>query len=106
MGSGHGAAAIVAAAAVAADRTLIRLSLVTMVRRLAQTAGVRRRSRGGQYQRRKYADQREQQQKSGGQALHGLSGESKPQAQASIEQRREQVQAEGFGWKGLLKLCP
>jgi hypothetical protein len=46
--------------------------LVTLVGRLPQAAGVRRRGCGCQGQRHECADQRKQQQKSGGQALHGF----------------------------------
>ncbi len=61
----------------------------------AKAAGVRRGSRDCQRDRNKSSDEREHQQKSGGQALHDCAGESEPCGGVSIEHIREGVQAEG-----------
>jgi hypothetical protein len=92
---GHRAAAVLVAAAGAADGALIRVRPVALVGCLADTAGVRWRSGSRQCQRNKSSDKREQKQKSGGQALHVLLRESEPQGGASIEQNPENMQAEG-----------
>jgi hypothetical protein len=98
----YGAAAIVIAASGAVDGALIRFVgcrvgwLVTLVGGLAQAAGVSWRSGGRYRERHKRADQREQQQKSGGQALHIVSCESRLEGKVSIEQNCEQAQAEAL----------
>jgi len=70
--SGQGAAAVVVAASESADGRLRRIHqrrIVAMVRH-AKTAGTRWRSGGRQRERNEGSDEREQEQKSGGQALH------------------------------------
>jgi hypothetical protein len=52
---------------------------VAVVNALAEAAGMRRRGSNRQRYGRKASQQREQQQQSGGQAAHGLVGESAPQ---------------------------
>jgi hypothetical protein len=60
------------AASGAADCTLIRFCFVAVVYRFAKATCVYRRSRDRQRQWNKSSDQREQQQKSGSQTLHGV----------------------------------
>jgi len=75
FGDGDGAAAIVATAAGIANNKLGGIGdgrLVAVMRRFADTACMRRRSCYGCRQRNKTSRQREKQQQSGGQAMHGF----------------------------------
>jgi hypothetical protein len=90
----YSALGVVIAASGAADCKLISISFVALVDCLAKTTCVHRRSRDRERQWEKRSNQRENQQKSGGQALHGFVILSQNPTWGSIEHIRERVQTE------------
>jgi hypothetical protein len=81
LGCGYGAARVLVAAAVATDGdgALVRIGSVTLMHCFSEAAGVRRFSGDRERQWDESSQEREQQQKSGGQALHVLLCEAEPQ---------------------------
>jgi len=81
---GQGAAAVVVAALGGSDRGLRRFRdcRIVAAMRHANAAGVGWRRRGRQCERNKHSDKREQQEESGGQALHVFRVNEEPQVKS------------------------